>query len=82
MVMANIMQPGAHIHADPATLDTHAVAAYTARAQAHSFSDFLLNIIPDTVVSAFVSGDILQVLLIAILFSISLSHMGRRDRPS
>lgn len=78
MVMANIVRPGAHIHADPATLDTHAVAAFTARAQAHSFSDFLLNIIPDTVVSAFVSGDILQVLLIAILFSISLSHMGAK----
>ncbi|MBV0887560.1 C4-dicarboxylate transporter DctA [Komagataeibacter oboediens] len=80
MVMANIVQPGAHIHADAATLDTHAVAAYTARAQAHSFSDFLLNIIPDTVVSAFVSGDILQVLLIAILFSISLSHMGAKGQ--
>lgn len=80
MVMANIVQPGAHIHADPATLDTHAVAAYTARAQAHSFSDFLLNIIPDTVVSAFVSGDILQVLLIAILFSVSLSHMGAKGQ--
>ncbi|GBQ39822.1 dicarboxylate/amino acid:cation symporter [Komagataeibacter europaeus] len=78
MVMANVVRPGAHIHADPATLDTHAVAAFTARAQAHSFSDFLLNIIPDTVVSAFVSGDILQVLLIAILFSISLSHMGAK----
>ncbi|MCE2575075.1 C4-dicarboxylate transporter DctA [Komagataeibacter sp. FNDCR2] len=80
MVMANIVQPGAHIHASPATLDAHAVAAYTAKAQAHSFGDFLLNIIPDTIVSAFVSGDILQVLLVAILFSISLSRMGARGQ--
>ncbi|GAB6966606.1 dicarboxylate/amino acid:cation symporter [Komagataeibacter kakiaceti JCM 25156] len=80
MVMANIVQPGAHIHASPAALDAHAVAAYTAKAQAHSFGDFLLNIIPDTIVSAFVSGDILQVLLVAILFSISLSRMGARGQ--
>ncbi|PYD72561.1 dicarboxylate/amino acid:cation symporter [Novacetimonas hansenii] len=78
MLVANIVRPGAGVHADLSTLDTQSVAAFVARAQAHSFSGFMLNIIPDTVLSAFVSGDILQVLLIAILFSISLSHMGAR----
>ncbi|POF63423.1 C4-dicarboxylate transporter DctA [Novacetimonas maltaceti] len=78
MLVANIVRPGAGVHADPSSMDAHSVAAFVARAQAHSFSGFMLNIIPDTVLSAFVSGDILQVLLIAILFSISLSHMGAR----
>ncbi|MCW4590986.1 dicarboxylate/amino acid:cation symporter [Gluconacetobacter entanii] len=78
MLVANIVRPGAGVHADLSSMDTHAVAAFVARAQDHSFSGFVLNIIPDTVLSAFVSGDILQVLLIAILFSISLSHMGAR----
>ncbi|RBM09547.1 dicarboxylate/amino acid:cation symporter [Novacetimonas cocois] len=78
MLVANIVRPGAGVHADPALMDGQAVASFAAQAKAHTFSGFMLNIIPDTVISAFVSGDILQVLLIAILFSISLSHMGPR----
>ncbi|GBQ88675.1 sodium:dicarboxylate symporter [Gluconacetobacter johannae DSM 13595] len=80
MVVANIVRPGAGLHVDPAALDSRAVAEYAAKAHDHSFSLFVLHIIPDTTVSAFTSGEILQVLLIAILFSISLSRMGARGQ--
>lgn len=77
MVVANVVRPGAgmHIHAD--SLDTRSVSQFISAAQEHhSFSDFLLQIIPSTTAGAFTSGEILQVLLVAILFGISLARMG------
>ncbi|TFW24705.1 dicarboxylate/amino acid:cation symporter [Massilia arenosa] len=81
LIVANVVQPGAGFNADPATLDTKAIAEYTAKTKSLSTIDFLLNIIPNTFVDAFAKGDILQVLLIAILFGVALSMLGERGRP-
>jgi aerobic C4-dicarboxylate transport protein len=81
LVVVNWVQPGAGINADPATLDAKSVAQYTAAASHATTVDFLLNIIPATFVSAFVGGDLLQVLLLALLFGFALSKLGERGRP-
>ena len=81
MVVANLVQPGASMHVDVRSLDAASVGTYVERAKEHSFSDFLLQIIPTTTASAFTSGEILQVLFVAIVFGISLSQMGPRGEP-
>ncbi len=81
LIVANVMRPGDGFNADPATLDTKAIAEYTVKAKAQTTTDFLLNIIPNTAVDAFAKGDILQVLLFAILFGFALSLLGERGRP-
>jgi aerobic C4-dicarboxylate transport protein len=80
LVLINLLKPGVGINADPATLDAKAVAAYTSNAQHLSTVDFLLNIIPTTIVDAFAKGDILQVLLFSVLFGLALLHFGDRAR--
>jgi aerobic C4-dicarboxylate transport protein len=81
LIIAHLVQPGAGFNVDPATLDTKAIAQYTAKTHDLSTVDFLLNIIPNTFVDAFAKGDILQVLLIAILFGFAVSMLGERGRP-
>ncbi len=81
LVVANLARPGDGFNADPAKLDTKAIEAFTSKAHAQTTTDFLMNIIPTTVVDAFAKGDILQVLLFAILFGFALSMMGERGRP-
>ena len=81
LVVANVIKPGAGFNVDPAHLDTKSIAQYTEKAQHQSTVDFIMNIIPNTFVDAFAKGDILQVLLIAILFGFALSMMGERGRP-
>ncbi|MBQ5940140.1 MULTISPECIES: dicarboxylate/amino acid:cation symporter [unclassified Massilia] len=81
LVVANVVKPGAGFNVDPAHLDTKSIAQYTEKAHSQSTVDFIMNIIPNTFVDAFAKGDILQVLLIAILFGFSLSMMGERGRP-
>jgi aerobic C4-dicarboxylate transport protein len=81
LIVAHVIQPGAGFNVDPATLDTKAIAQYTAKTHDLSTVDFLLNIIPNTFVDAFAKGDILQVLLIAILFGFAVSLLGERGRP-
>ncbi|CUI03537.1 dicarboxylate/amino acid:cation symporter [Massilia antarctica] len=81
LVVANVMRPGDGFNANPATLDTKAIAEFTAKAKTQSTLDFVMNIIPNTVVDAFAKGDILQVLLLAILFGFALSMLGERGRP-
>jgi aerobic C4-dicarboxylate transport protein len=78
LVVANLIHPGRGLNIDPATLDRAAVATYASQAHEQTITGFLLHIIPDTVVSAFTSGEILQVLLIAILFGIALALIGER----
>ena len=80
LVIINVLQPGVGINADPRTLDAKAVAAYTSNAQHLSTIDFLLNIIPSTIVDAFAKGDILQVLLFSILFGLALLRLGPKTR--
>jgi len=79
--VGNFVQPGAGFNVNPATLDEKAVADYAGQAKAQSVSDFVLHIIPSTVVDAFAKGDILQVLLISILFGFAVSAMGARCKP-
>ena len=81
LVVANVLKPGAGFNVDVAHLDTKSIAQYTAKAGEQSTVDFIMHIIPNTFVDAFAKGEILQVLLIAILFGFSLSLMGERGRP-
>ncbi|MBA3441046.1 MAG: dicarboxylate/amino acid:cation symporter [Pyrinomonadaceae bacterium] len=81
LVVVKVVQPGAGINADPATLDAGAVQNYTTAATGQSTTDFLLHIIPDTIVGAFAQGEILQVLFFAILFGLALAGMGERGAP-
>jgi len=81
LVVVNVLQPGAGLHVDPNTLDTRAVAAYGAQAQKLTTVDFLLNIIPTTVVDAFARGELLQVLLFSVLFGLALLGLGERGAP-
>ena len=81
LVVVNVLQPGAGINANPAALDANAVKAYASNAETLTTTQFLLNIIPSTVVDAFARGEILQVLLFSILFGLALLHMGDKGKP-
>jgi aerobic C4-dicarboxylate transport protein len=81
LLVVNIWGPGRGMNVDPAALDTRSVATYTQRAGQQSTVDFLLHIIPNTVVGAFAEGEILQVLLFAILFAFALQALGERGKP-
>lgn len=81
LAVANIFTPGAGIHANAASLDTTSVASYTTAAEKLSTTDFVLNIIPTSFVGAFAHGEILQVLLLALLFGVALSRLGDHARP-
>jgi aerobic C4-dicarboxylate transport protein len=79
LVVVNTLRPGEGFNIDPATLDTSAVATYTDAAEAQSATQFILHIIPRTFADAFSGdGDMLQVLLIAVLFGYALTRLGRR----
>jgi aerobic C4-dicarboxylate transport protein len=78
LAIVNLVQPGAGMNVDPATLDQKGIAAYTKPGQMQSTTDFLLNVIPSTVVDAFAKGEILQVLLFAVLFGFALHKFGGR----
>ena len=78
LVIINLVRPGAGMNIDVASLDTKGVAAFTKPGQMASTTDFLLNVIPNTVVDAFAKGEILQVLLFAVLFGFALHKFGGR----
>lgn len=76
LVVVNVLTPGSGMNIDISTLNTKAIAAYTGPGKMQTTTDFLLNVIPNTVVDAFAKGEILQVLLIAILFGFALHKLG------
>jgi aerobic C4-dicarboxylate transport protein len=78
LVIINIVKPGAGMNVDVSQLDAKSIAAYTGPGKMQSTTDFLLNIIPNTVVDAFAKGEILQVLLIAVMFGFALHKFGGR----
>ncbi|WFS04422.1 dicarboxylate/amino acid:cation symporter [Rhizobium tumorigenes] len=80
LVVSNVLQPGAGMHINAATLDTKAVNTYAAQAHDATIIGFLMNIIPDTIVGAFAKGDILQVLFFSVFFGIALGAVGERGR--
>jgi aerobic C4-dicarboxylate transport protein len=81
LIVVNVVRPGDGFNVDPRTLDAKAVDAYAKTAAAQSTTDFLLHLIPKTFIDAFTgSGDLLQVLLIAILFGYAMSRLGSRGQ--
>jgi aerobic C4-dicarboxylate transport protein len=78
LVIINLVQPGAGMNVDPASLDTKQVAAYTGPGKMQGTVEFLLAIIPNTVIDAFAKGEILQVLLFSVLFGFALHKFGGR----
>ncbi|MET0265124.1 MAG: C4-dicarboxylate transporter DctA [Duganella sp.] len=82
LVVVNVAKPGVGMNIDVATLDTAAIANYTAAAsKSGSFMDFVLHMIPTSIIEALAKNDILQILVFATMFGIALSHMGRRAKP-
>ncbi|MFD2252323.1 dicarboxylate/amino acid:cation symporter [Pseudochelatococcus lubricantis] len=81
LVIANVVHPGSGMHIDPASLDAKAVATYAEKAHEQSLVGFLMGIIPSTIVGAFASGDILQVLFFSVLFGIALGMVGKKGEP-
>ena len=81
MVVANTVKPGAGMNIDPASLDVKSIEGYIGKAKEQSTTQFLLDIIPNTVVGAFANGDILQVLLFALLFAFGLQSLGEKGKP-
>ena len=81
LVIVNVLRPGAGMNVDPAALDTHAVAQYVQPGRLPGVVDYLLGIIPNTFFDAFAKGDVLQVLLLALLFGFALHACGGRNTP-
>jgi aerobic C4-dicarboxylate transport protein len=80
LVVANTLRPGAGMNIDPASLDASQVTSYVSAAEETTLIGFLMGIIPDTLVSPLINGNILQTLFVAILFGISLALVGERGR--
>jgi aerobic C4-dicarboxylate transport protein len=80
LAVGNLLQPGAGLHIDPATLDEKAIAGYVTTAKSMTIVDFLLKMIPSNLVGAVAQGDLLPVLVIAILFGFALCHIGERGQ--
>jgi len=81
LVGVNLWRPGAGMNVDASAIDTSAITTYTAAAQHQTFFEFLLHVIPATFVSAFVEGDVLQVLFVSVLFAFALALVGVPARP-
>ena len=81
MLVGNVTHPGSGFNVNPATLDARAVADYAGAAKKQTVTEFVMNIIPTTMVDAFAKGNILQVLLVAILFGFALSLVGEKSKP-
>lgn len=81
MIVANLVQPGHGLNIDPASLDASAVTKYADQAHETTIVGFLTSIIPDTFVSAFADGNILQVLFVSVLFGLALALVGDVGKP-
>lgn len=81
LIVGNVVHPGAGFNANVATLDAKAVADYAGQARVQTVTDFLMHIIPTTIVDAFAKGDILEVVLVSILFGFAMSAAGKYAKP-
>lgn len=81
LCVVNVLQPGAGMNVDPSSLDASAISVYADQAQSQGIIPFLLDVIPASVIGAFTGGNILQVLLFAVLFGFSLHHIGEKGKP-
>ncbi len=82
LIVVNVLKPGVGMNADVSALDTHALGSYTSAAKEQTIVEFLLHVIPVTVVDAFAKGEILQVLLISVLLGFAFAQAGERARPA
>ena len=78
LIIVNVVKPGAGMNIDPASLDANAIAQYTGPGKMHTTTEFIMHIIPTTIIDAFAQGEILQVLLISVLFGFALHSFGGR----
>lgn len=78
LIVVNVVQPGGGMNVDPASLDAKAVTVYAEQAQQQGVVGFLLDVIPSSVIGAFASGNILQVLLFAVMFGFALHRLGNK----
>ena len=81
LVVANVFQPGAGMNINPADLDQKAVQGFVAKSHDMTLVGFVMDIIPKTLISPFVGDNILQVLLVAVLFGVSLAMVGDAGKP-
>ena len=81
LIVVNVVRPGAEMNVDVATLDARSVAQYVDAGKGQSAISFLLDIIPTSIVDAFAKGDILQVLLVSVLFGFALKRLGAAGTP-
>lgn len=81
LIVANVFQPGAGMNINVADLDQKAVQGYVAKSHDMSMTGFVMDIIPKTLVSPFIGDNILQVLLVAVLFGVSLAMTGEAGKP-
>ena len=81
LLVGNVVRPGDGFNVSVATLDAKAVSDYAGQAKAQSVTEFLMHIVPTTVIDAFAKGDILEVVLVALLFGFALSSAGARAKP-
>lgn len=81
LIVGNVVRPGSGFNVNVATLDAKAVADYAGQAKAQTVTDFLMHIIPTTIVDAFAKGDILEVVLVSILFGSAMSAAGTYAKP-
>ncbi|QMV75487.1 dicarboxylate/amino acid:cation symporter [Comamonas piscis] len=81
LIVANVMQPGAGMHINVADLDQKEVSSYVAKSHDMTLTGFVMDIIPKTLISPFVGDNILQVLLVAVLFGVSLAMVGESGKP-
>ncbi|STO39090.1 C4-dicarboxylate transporter DctA [Gallibacterium anatis] len=81
LIWGHIIQPGIGFNVDPASLNTSSLTKYTDSAKNVNLTDFAMNIIPQTFVGAFSSGNVLAILLVSILFGCSLSVIGEKGKP-
>lgn len=81
LVVVNILKPGSGMHIDPSTLDTKSIEGYVTESKSHGVVDFILNIIPENIISAFANNSLLQVLFFSLLLGIGFSRIGPKAIP-
>ena len=81
LLAGHLLRPGAGFNLDPSKIDASALSGYATQAHEQSTVEFLMHIIPNTVVDAFVTGNVLQVLLVSVLFGAALAALGERGKP-
>ena len=81
LVVVNVIKPGSGMNIDPAHIDSSAIASYTHAAQQHTALDFLMSIVPTSIVGAFANGDILPIIFFSLLLAIALARLGPRTAP-